>query len=184
MYKYAIMATEDVLCICFYQQLLAPGLGLCSSLLLNMQTAVTTGAAAAAVRQIFAFPNASIENLQMLSNGNILLSTLDSDGLLYTLDPGANQPEAKPVASFENATGLTGIASLSDNLYAVSGGVYTSSSFEEGLMYVYSGDGHGRQISLYLDCWITERGWYCARTAHQDHPGIEHWVTHLFIGPY
>lgn len=96
--------------------------------------------ATAATKEIFAFASTFVENLHVLSNGNILLSTLDSPGLLYTVDPRAAKPVATQVAnlpSFHNITGLTGIVSLGDDLYAISGGVHTSYAFDEGSMHVY-----------------------------------------------
>lgn len=96
--------------------------------------------ATAATKEIFAFASTFIENLHVLANGNILLSTLDSPGLLYTVDPKAAKPVATQVAnlpSFHNTTGLTGIASLGDDLYAITGGLHTSYAFEEGSMHVY-----------------------------------------------
>lgn len=96
--------------------------------------------ATAATKEIFAFASTFIENLHVLSNGSILLSTLDSPGLLYTIDPNAATPVATQVAdlpSFHNTTGLTGIASLGDDLYAITGGLHTSYAFEEGSMHVY-----------------------------------------------
>lgn len=96
--------------------------------------------ATAATREIFTFASTFIENLHVLSNGNILLSTLDSPGLLYTVDPKAAKPVATQIAnlpSFHNITGLTGIVSLGDDLYAISGGVHTSYAFEEGSMHIY-----------------------------------------------
>lgn len=96
--------------------------------------------ATATTKEIFAFASTFIENLHVLSNGTILLSTLESPGLLYTVDPKAAKPVANQVAnlpSFHNTTGLTGIVSLGNDLYAVTGGVHTSYAFEEGSMYVY-----------------------------------------------
>lgn len=96
--------------------------------------------ATAATKEVFAFESTFIENLHVLSNDKILLSTLESPGLLYTLNPKAEKPVATQVAnlpSFHNITGVTGIVSLGDDLYAVSGGVHTSFAFEEGSTHVY-----------------------------------------------
>ncbi|KAL1878150.1 hypothetical protein Daus18300_002066 [Diaporthe australafricana] len=94
----------------------------------------------ATTKEVFAFESTFIENLHALSNGSILLSTLKSPGLLYAIDPKAEKPVATQVAdlpSFHNITGVTGIVSLGDDLYAISGGVHTSFAFEEGSMHVY-----------------------------------------------
>lgn len=95
-------------------------------------------------KQIFAFATYFIENLHVLPDGRLLLSTLDSPGLLYVVDPSAQEPQAAQVAnlpSFDNITGVTGIAPLGppgDGLYAVTGGVHTSFAFEEGSMHLYT----------------------------------------------
>lgn len=91
-------------------------------------------------KQIFAFSNIFIENLQVLRDGRILLSTLDSSGLLYVLDPNAQKPSAVQIAnlsSFNGTSGVTGMAPLGTNLYAVTGGVHTSYAFETGSMHVF-----------------------------------------------
>ncbi|KAI1403494.1 hypothetical protein F4819DRAFT_450978 [Hypoxylon fuscum] len=96
----------------------------------------------AASAHIYSFPAEFIENLHVLPNGTLLLTTMKSStGHLYTLDPKAPEPKAKLVTSFDsNVTALTGIAPLSpygDDLYAVSGGLHTSFAFERGSMSVY-----------------------------------------------
>ncbi|KKY33102.1 hypothetical protein UCDDA912_g06926 [Diaporthe ampelina] len=94
----------------------------------------------ALAKQIFAFSNIFIENLQVLRDGRILLSTLDSSGLLYVLDPSVQQPSAIQVAnlpSFNGTSGVTGMAPLGTDRYAVTGGVHTSFAFEKGSMHVY-----------------------------------------------
>lgn len=94
-------------------------------------------------KQIFAFASYFVENLHVLPNGQLLLSTLDSSGLLYVVDPSSPEPQAAQVAnlpSLDNITGITGIAPLvgtSDGLYAVTGGVHTSFAFEEGSLHLY-----------------------------------------------
>ncbi|OTA90722.1 hypothetical protein M434DRAFT_33391 [Hypoxylon sp. CO27-5] len=92
--------------------------------------------------QIYNFSTEFIENLHVLPNGQLLLTTMESPtGHLYTLDPKASEPQAKLVTSFDsNVTALTGIAPLPDcdgDLYAVSGGLHTSFAFEKGSMRVY-----------------------------------------------
>ncbi|KAM0807512.1 putative SMP-30/Gluconolactonase/LRE-like region domain-containing protein [Seiridium cardinale] len=93
------------------------------------------------VSSIYNFPTEFVENLQVLHNGLLLLSTMKSPtGLLYTLDPTIPNPQARVVTTFgDNVTALTGIAPLPgcDDLYAVSGGLHTSFAFERGSMQVY-----------------------------------------------
>jgi hypothetical protein len=93
--------------------------------------------AAATVNQIYAFPSTFIENIAVLADGTLLLSTLDSEGLLFTLDPNEPNPEPKPLGSFGDATGLSGIVPLDDDLVAVSGGVHSTFAFERGSMKVF-----------------------------------------------
>lgn len=91
-------------------------------------------------KQLFAFGSFFIENLQVLPNGKILLSTLESSGLLYVVDPTVQDPTATQVANlpnFDNVTGLTGMAPVTPDLYAVTGGIHTSFAFEEDSMHLY-----------------------------------------------
>ncbi|KAK7957008.1 uncharacterized protein PG986_006230 [Apiospora aurea] len=98
---------------------------------------------ASIVKSIYGFPVEFVENLQTLSNGNLLLSTMESPtGLLYTLDPKAAAPQATLVTAFDRrVTALTGLSSLpgrpGEELYAVSGGLHTSFAFEKGSMAVH-----------------------------------------------
>lgn len=94
----------------------------------------------ALTKEIFAFEETFIENLHVLSDGNVLLSTLDSPGLLYIIDPNAVKPVVAQIAnlpSFHDITGATGIASLEGDLYAITGGVHRLYSFDRGSMHVY-----------------------------------------------
>ncbi|KAK8079483.1 hypothetical protein PG997_007301 [Apiospora hydei] len=100
-------------------------------------------ASASIVKSVYGFPVEFVENLQTLSNGNLLLSTMESPtGLLYTLDPKAATPQARLVTAFDRkVTALTGLSSLpgrpGEELYAVSGGLHTSFAFEKGSMAVH-----------------------------------------------
>lgn len=95
------------------------------------------------VKFIYGFPVEFVENLQTLSNGSLLLSTMGSPtGMLYTLDPKAAVPQARPVTTFDSkVTALTGLSPLpgrpGEELYAVSGGLHTSFAFEKGSMAVH-----------------------------------------------
>ncbi|KAI0392916.1 NHL repeat-containing protein [Xylariaceae sp. FL0594] len=91
-------------------------------------------------QEIYTFPGIEfIENVHVLPNGVLLLSTMKSPHLLYTLDPNAPKPVAKPAASFKDttATGLTGIVALGGDRYAVGGGVHQPFCFERGSVHVY-----------------------------------------------
>lgn len=91
-------------------------------------------------REIFAFQDATfIENLAIRTNGHILLNTFSS-GDVYSLDPTAASPKPVVAASLPGATGLTGIAPIGPDVYAISGGVHLPFSFLEGTMRVYTVD--------------------------------------------
>ncbi|CAH0041279.1 unnamed protein product [Clonostachys rhizophaga] len=90
-----------------------------------------------AAQQLFEFKGTFIENLHVLPNGNLLLSTFKSPGLLYTLDPKAKEPTPKAINGFGNSTAVTGIVPLGGDRFAIGGGVHTSFAFERGTMQVY-----------------------------------------------
>ncbi|KAF3002835.1 hypothetical protein E8E14_007236 [Neopestalotiopsis sp. 37M] len=94
-----------------------------------------------AFAQIYRFPSEFVENLHVLENGSLLVTTMESStGLLYTLDPMIPGAQPKLVTAFEKPiTALTGIAPLpghGDDIYAVAGGLHTSFAFERGTMSV------------------------------------------------
>lgn len=80
--------------------------------------------AALSATQLFQFPNASqaIENIAVRRNGHLLLNTFDN-GLMYTLDPTAENPVPQVIAQIPESTGLTGIWEVGKDLYAVSAGI-------------------------------------------------------------
>lgn len=95
-----------------------------------------------AATEIYSFPTEFVENLHVLKNGSLLLSTMESPtGLLYILDPTVPGAQPKVVTTFDsNITALTGIAPLpsrDDDLVAVSGGFHTHFAFERGTMRVH-----------------------------------------------
>lgn len=62
----------------------------------------------------------------------------DASGDLLVLDPEAKpEPDVKKVATLPGSTGLTGIATLGDGLYAVTGGLHSPFQFKRGSMSVY-----------------------------------------------
>jgi outer membrane protein assembly factor BamB len=82
-----------------------------------------SGATAFSVSQLFKFSNGTfIENIALLPNGHLLLTTFDQ-GRLYTLDPSAETPEATVVAQLDNVVQLTGIAEIAPYTYAITGGI-------------------------------------------------------------
>ncbi|KAI6091830.1 hypothetical protein F4821DRAFT_280167 [Hypoxylon rubiginosum] len=86
--------------------------------------------------QLFEFKNTFIENLHMLPDGRILLTTFGS-GDLWALNPKASPATIRKVATLPGSTGLSGIASLGHGRYAVSGGEHSSFNFVNGSMRVY-----------------------------------------------
>lgn len=99
--------------------------------------------APAAARQIFVFDSFFIENLHVLPNGKILLSTLSSPGLLYLLDlkdgdsENATATQISDLPRFDNTTGITGIAPLGPGLFAVTGGKHIGFGFQDDSMHLY-----------------------------------------------
>jgi hypothetical protein len=90
------------------------------------------------VREVFAFHDNKtfVENLHMLRNGKLLLSTMDApySGDLLILNPFKTPPEFKSLASLPGCDGLTGIAHLGGNRYAATGGIHLPFMFQEGTM--------------------------------------------------
>ncbi|KAH8672907.1 hypothetical protein BGZ60DRAFT_374222 [Tricladium varicosporioides] len=89
--------------------------------------------------QIFSFASYFIENLLVLPNGSLLLSTMTSTGLLYTLSPAVPSPQAHQVTNFSNnITAVTASVALPGyDLYAVGGGLHTSFAFANNSMNLF-----------------------------------------------
>ncbi|GAB1312715.1 SMP-30/Gluconolactonase/LRE-like region domain-containing protein [Madurella fahalii] len=89
------------------------------------------------VTSIYQFPDDTfIENLFALPSGHILLTTFNSGNLL-SIDPRATTPTPQNIAKLGDATGLTAIAALPLNLYAVAGGIHGPFSFVNNTMALY-----------------------------------------------
>jgi hypothetical protein len=74
-------------------------------------------------RLVYQFPNSTfIENVAIRPNGQLVLNTFD-DARIYTIDPSAAEPEPKLVAKIPGVTGVTGIAQIAPDVFAVSGGI-------------------------------------------------------------
>ncbi|CAH0020353.1 unnamed protein product [Clonostachys rhizophaga] len=93
------------------------------------------------ITEIFNFNDATtfVENLHVLPSGKILLSTMDApfSGNLLILDPNEKIPSFKSLVPLPGSNGLTGIAHLGGNVYAVTGGAHMPFMFENGTMAVY-----------------------------------------------
>ncbi|VUC25179.1 unnamed protein product [Clonostachys rosea] len=86
------------------------------------------------VRQLYQFPEATfIENIAVRPNGHLLLNTF-ANASTYTLDPNAEDPTAELIAQVPGITGLTGIAEVAKDVFAVSGGIsdVANYAFEAG----------------------------------------------------
>ncbi|CZR60112.1 uncharacterized protein PAC_10007 [Phialocephala subalpina] len=89
------------------------------------------------ITQIFEFTSHFIENIHFRSNGRLLLSSLSS-GDLFTIDPASPPLTAKAVVNCPGSTGLSGLATIGPDLYAVSGGIHGSFRFDDMKVYVVS----------------------------------------------
>ncbi|GJN72076.1 hypothetical protein PLIIFM63780_005589 [Purpureocillium lilacinum] len=113
------------------------------------QAAALGGDAIVRVRQLYQFPNATqfVENIAIRPNGHLLLNTFD-DGRMYTLDPrrhhhgGDDNGAARLVVKVPGVTGLTGIAEIAPDVFAVSAGVNNLSdySFVAGTARIFTVD--------------------------------------------
>jgi hypothetical protein len=104
---------------------------------LKMALSNSTEASKVSITQIFEFTSHFIENIHLRPNGNLLLSSLSS-GDLFTIDPTAPSPAAKAVVNCPGSTGLSGIATIGPDLFAVSGGIHSSFRFDKMQVYVVS----------------------------------------------
>ncbi|KAI0199421.1 hypothetical protein F4808DRAFT_432442 [Astrocystis sublimbata] len=94
--------------------------------------------ASTAIHQIYNFPTEFVENVSVLPNGHLLLSTIKSKGLLYTIDPTVSSPQPQQAVQFDDSvTAVTGLVPLENGLFAVGGGLHTSFAFEKGSVHVY-----------------------------------------------
>jgi hypothetical protein len=89
------------------------------------------------ISYIFEFTSHFIENIHLRLNGRLSLSSLSS-GDLFTIDPTAPPPLVKAVVNCPGSTGLSGIATIGPDLFAVSGGVHRSFRFDNMQVYVVS----------------------------------------------
>ena len=103
----------------------------------NLRSALCLGMLAsssvsASVRQLYQFPNTTfhdIENVAIRPNGQLLLNTI-TEPVIYTLDPSASIPTAKPLHRFDNVTGLAGITEVTPDVFAVVVGNYSVQEFK------------------------------------------------------
>lgn len=106
-------------------------------LLLGLRLFLTIQEVGASIKQIYEFPDSTfLENIHVRTEGSLLLTSVNS-GELYTLDPTAAAPLAVSVANLTGSTGLTGMATIGPDLYAVSGGMHSKFIFDNNSMQVY-----------------------------------------------
>ncbi|TVY14110.1 hypothetical protein LARI1_G008167 [Lachnellula arida] len=95
-----------------------------------------SGSESGSVKQIYEFPDDTfIENIHLCANGNLLLSST-STNTLFTLDPSAPVPSPNVLATLNGTTGLTGMAIVAPDTYAVSGGTHSAFIFANNSMSV------------------------------------------------
>lgn len=90
--------------------------------------------------QVFTFASNFIENLHVLPNGYLLISTIVTAGILYTVNPSSQSPQAHQVATFPSSiTAVTGTAPIPGNgqLFAVGGGLSTDFAFANNSMSLF-----------------------------------------------
>ncbi|KAF9884530.1 hypothetical protein FE257_001475 [Aspergillus nanangensis] len=82
-----------------------------------------------------------IENIAARSNGHLLLSVLTEPNL-YTLDPSVPNAKAQIIHHFDGSTGVTGIAEIAHDIFAVSAGQLDLRTFQgvKGTFAVYTVD--------------------------------------------
>ncbi|KAK4444706.1 hypothetical protein QBC34DRAFT_487637 [Podospora aff. communis PSN243] len=91
------------------------------SLLASARTVLTTNPP---IRNIHTFPkNHFIENIAVRSNGNLLITSMSVPSL-FSIDPTAPTPSASTIHTFPNCTGLSGIAEITPDLFALVTGTW------------------------------------------------------------
>ncbi len=76
------------------------------------------------IRNVYTFPNNTfIENIAVRSNSKLLITSMSVPDL-FTIDPTVANPIAPIVHTFANASGISGIAEITPDLFAVATGVW------------------------------------------------------------
>ncbi|TVY45274.1 hypothetical protein LSUB1_G000464 [Lachnellula subtilissima] len=95
-----------------------------------------SGSGSSSVTQLYEFPNDTpIENIHLRGNGNLLLTSTGTN-TVFSLDPSAPVPSPNVLATLNGTTGLTGIAAIALDTYAVSGGAASPYKFANNSMSV------------------------------------------------
>jgi hypothetical protein len=103
---------------------------------LTIAALAARGVTALSSRQIFEIPNSTfVENIAIRSDASLLLSTFDH-GRLYVLDPKSSNPSPEEFVELPGATGLTGIAEVGPNRFAVTASIANKTSYSFANMSV------------------------------------------------
>lgn len=98
------------------------------------------------LKVLYGFPQPTmIENIHVRPDGQLLLTTLDS-AILYGLNPAQHESQPTQLAFLDGSTGLTGIATIGSDKFAVAGGLHSSFSFTNTSVYIVQLDGQSASI--------------------------------------
>ena len=76
------------------------------------------------IRNVFTFgPNTFIENIAVRANSNLLITSMSVPDL-FSIDPTVASPSASIVHTFPNGTGLSGIAEVTPDVFALVTGIW------------------------------------------------------------
>jgi len=93
-------------------------------LLASAWGALATTPATPSIRNIFTFPkNTFIENIAVRSNSKLLITSMSVPDL-FLIDPTVTTPSAPIVHTFPNCTGISGIAEITPDLFALVTGTW------------------------------------------------------------
>ena len=129
-----------------------------------------------AVKKVHQFKQSEglvVENLAVRQNGQLII-TIVSKPYVYTVDPTIDNPPARLVHKFPNATGMTGIAEISPDVFAVIAGKWniTSHEGEPGSFRLWSIDMNYRKPKVESIAPITTGGGLNGMTVVETIPGM------------
>ncbi|KAM5353582.1 hypothetical protein ACJ41O_000232 [Fusarium nematophilum] len=89
------------------------------------------------VKELVEIPDTFIENIAARSNGDLVLNTFN-DGQVYSFNPRQSPPNPQVVAKIDGTNGITGIAPVGKDIFAVAGSVLDQETvtFENGSMKI------------------------------------------------
>ncbi|GAB1317643.1 hypothetical protein MFIFM68171_07853 [Madurella fahalii] len=98
------------------------------------------------IRNVYTFPkNTFIENIAVRSNSELLVTSMSVPDL-FAIDPTVNNPDAPIVHTFANASGISGIAEITPDVFALVTGVWdlAATRAQLGSLAVWTVDFAGR----------------------------------------